>query len=37
MLMQIKDLFGTLIGYIHRDTKQFFLPDHLKKSGLQAC
>ncbi len=30
ILVQINDMFGTLIGYIHRDTKQFFPPDHLK-------
>jgi steroid delta-isomerase-like uncharacterized protein len=35
--MQIKDLFGTLIGYIHRDTKQFFLPDHLKSTQQGEC
>ncbi len=29
MLVQFKDLFGTLVGYIHRETEQFFPPDHL--------
>lgn len=30
LLLQINNLFGKLIGYMHRDTEQFFPPDHLK-------
>jgi NAD(P)-dependent dehydrogenase (short-subunit alcohol dehydrogenase family) len=29
ILLQFKDAVSTLIGYLHRDTKQFFPPEHL--------